>query len=189
MTDGDGYGILRNIVDKETVILVDENDNFQGYASRGECHRGKGKRHRAFVTLLFDSQNRVTLQKRKHRLFDNLWDGVCSHNLRLKNKDESYQEASDRALAKEMGIGHADVNKVGGFNYFAKDGANCENEYCAVLVGKYDGEYEPNKDEVYEVKQMDFAEFIDDMAANPQKYTPWAIKASIILEKSLAKSV
>lgn len=187
---------------EQILILVDEDDNFLGYASREECHIGEGKRHRAFVTLLFDDQNRVTLQKRKHKLFDNLWDlTAISHplhladrdesyqeksgavnecfqkNLHLANRDESYQEASDRALKREMGIGHVLVKKVGAFNYFAKDGADCENEYCTILVGKYDGDYQPNKDEVYEVKQMAFNQFVADVEANPSQYTPWAVLA------------
>lgn len=182
---------------EQTLILVDENDNFQGYALREECHQGEGKRHRAFVTLLFDSQNQVTLQKRKHRLFDNLWDlTAISHPLHIEKKstkgtrstksrgrDESYQEASDRALKKEMGIGHVAIKKVGAFNYFAQDGENCENEYCAVLVGRYAGEYKPNENEVYEIKQMALAEFAKDIQKNPSKYTPWAVLAVRELKK------
>lgn len=164
---------------KETLILVDENDNFLGYASREECHSGEGRRHRAFVTLLFDNPNRVTLQKRKHRLFDNLWDlTAISHPLHLENgHDETYQEASDRALKREVGVGHVPVKKMGAFNYFAKDGDNCENEYCAILTGKYDGQYQPNQDVVYQIKQVDFDQFVADVKNSPAQYTPWAVLA------------
>lgn len=159
---------------EETLLLIDENDNFLGYAPRSECHKGQGRRHRAFVTILVDSQNRVILQKRKHRLFDNLWDlTAASHPLHLESGDESYQEASDRALKKEMGIGHVPVKKVGAFNYFAKDGQNYENEYCVILVGEYDGDYRANPDEAYEAKKINFKEFIKDVSKNPKKYTPW----------------
>lgn len=169
----------------EMLLLVNDQDNFLGYASKKECHTGEGKKHRAFVTLLFDSQNQVTLQKRKHRLFDNLWDlTAISHPLHLDDgHDENYQEASDRALKKEMGIESVSVKKVGAFNYFAQDGENCENEYCAVLIGRYDGEYKPNPEEVYEMKQMLFDEFIKDVKKNPKKYTPWAVMAVGVLEK------
>lgn len=169
----------------QTVILVDEKDKFLGYASREECHTGKGKRHRAFVTLLFDGKGRVSLQRRKHKLFDNLWDFTAiSHNLHLKGHDESYQEASNRALNKELGIKHVDVRKVGGFDYTAKHGKDSENEYCAVLVGKWDEKVIPNKDEVYEVKWVDFDEFIKDIKKNPKKYTVWARKAAKIVHSS-----
>lgn len=159
----------------QKVILVDKKDRFVGYGDSKEAHLGHGRRHRAFVTVLFDSQNRVILQRRKHRLFDGLWDlTAISHPLHLNGRDESYQEASDRALAKEMGIGHVRVKKVGAFNYFAKDGANCENEYCAILVGKYDGQFEPNNNEIYETRQMELSEFIKDIEGKPKIYTPWA---------------
>lgn len=183
----------------QTLLLVDEKDKFLGYAPRKECHSGEGKRHRAFVTLLFDSKNQVLLQKRKHRLFDNFWDlTAISHPLHFseetksqraketKSFDESYQEASDRALKKEMGIAHVAVKKVGAFNYFAKDGENCENEYCAVLVGRYDGRYKPNPDEAYETKQIDFDQFVVDVKASPSQYTPWAVLAVKQLKNPIA---
>ncbi|MBI2012380.1 NUDIX domain-containing protein [Candidatus Curtissbacteria bacterium] len=164
------------------VILVDKKDNFVGYALVEKAHKGQGKHHRAFVTALVDLKGRVLLQRRKHKLFNGQWDlTAISHPLRLNGKGESYQEASDRALAKEMGIGHVRVKKVGAFNYFAKDGANCENEYCAVLVGKFDGEYEPNRGEVYESKQVRFEDFVRDQKQDPKKYTPWAKLAAKIL--------
>lgn len=166
------------------VILVDSKDNKLGYGTLKETHTGLGKHHRAFVTLLFNDNNQVLLQKRKHRLFDGLWDlTAISHPFNIFGKDESYQEASDRALRKEMGIGPVPIEKIGGFNYFAKDGKNCENEYCAILVGEYDGSYEPNPKEVYEVKKVGFREFCKDVLKNPKKYTPWAQQSAEKLGK------
>ena len=170
------------------VVLVNSTDVRRGYADVEEAHTGRGKKHRAFVTLLFDSQNQVLLQRRKHRLFGGLWDFTAiSHNLHLADHDETYQEASDRAIKKEMGIGHVDVNKIGAFNYFAKDGKSCEREYCAVLTGLYSGKFRSNPDEVYEAKWISFEDFIGDIAKTPKKYTPWAKKAVKVLvnDKSL----
>ena len=108
---------------RSKVVLVDRQDREIGYSDLESSHQGKGKRHRAFVTLLFDSKNRVLLQRRKHKLFDGLWDFTAiSHPIRINGRTESYQQASDRALKKEMGIGHVSIKKNGGFNYFAKDG-------------------------------------------------------------------
>lgn len=165
------------------LILVDKNDKKTGYGSLQETHIGRGRRHRAFVTLLFDGNNRVLLQKRKHRLFDGLWDlTAVSHPLKINGKVETYQEASDRALKKEMGISHVDVKKIGGFNYFARDRQNCENEYCAVLVGFFWGKAIKNPDEIYEIKKMPFEDFIKDMKKSPSLYTPWSLKSGPILK-------
>lgn len=158
----------------QTLILVDEADKFLGYAPREACHLGRGKKHRAFVTALFDKQNRILLQRRKHRLFNNLWDlTAISHPLHTKSSDETYQEASDRALLKELGIKSVFVCAVGAFNYYARDGKNCENEYCAVLVGNYDGKFRANKKETYGAKWVKFSDFVLDIKNNPKKYTPW----------------
>jgi len=166
------------------IALVDKHDNILGFSGVGEAHSGRGKHHRGFSTLLFNSKNQVLLQRRKHRLFDGVWDlTAISHPLVEGGKTESYQEASDRALKKEMGIGHVEIRKVGAFNYFAKDGKNCENEYCAVLVGEWNRLYRANPDEVYESKWVNFAEFTSDVAKNPKKYAPWAVLAVPFVEK------
>lgn len=168
------------------VILVDSEDNSKGYVDVDKAHQGRGKHHRAFVTLLFDSNNQVLLQKRKHRLFDGLWDFTAiSHPLRVNGEPETYQEASDRALKKEMGIKKVPVKKVGAFNYFARDGKYCENEYCAVLVGKYEGNHKPNKSEIYESDWVDFSNFFVDIFKEKSKYTPWAQKAIKIVKKNM----
>ena len=160
---------------EESLIVVDDIGRFLDYASYEECHVGQGRRHRAFVTLLFDKDNWVFLHRRRHKLFNGLWDlTAISHPLYRDGKNESYQEASDRALAKEIGISHVPVEKIGAFCYFARDGKNCENEYCTILVGKYNGKVRPNKNEVYEVKQVAFNQFVKDIGKNPAKYTPWA---------------
>lgn len=179
---------------KQTLILVDEGDMQTGYAPKEACHTGNGMRHRAFVTIVFDRRGRVILQKRKHKLFDGFWDlTAISHNLHISNRNESYQEASDRALKKEMGISHIAVKKAGGFSYFARDGKNCENEYCAILIGSYNGKIIPNKEEVYEFKKVDFNRLVLDVFNNPKKYTPWAVLAVKELNKmkfsSLSKEI
>ncbi|GEM_PF-210374 len=176
--------------EEQILLTVDDKNNFLGYAPRTECHTGKGRRHRAFVTLLFDQDNKVLLQKRKHRLFDNLWDlTAISHPLHLTDRDESYQEASDRAMKKEMGVPHVDIKNVGAFNYFAKDGPNCENEYCVILIGRYNGKFYPSPDEVYEVKKIDYQNFLKEVTEKPELYTPWAISAVKELEKIDIKKV
>ena len=168
----------------QKLLLVDKNDNLVGFSDFKSAHTGRGKRHRAFVTALFDSKGRILIQKRKHELFDGLWDlTAISHNLHIGGRNESYQEASDRALKKEMGIPCVTVKKVGGFNYTARDGKNCENEYCAILIGSYDGKIKPKSKEVYSTKSVPFKDFIKEIILNQKKYTPWAVEAVEILKK------
>lgn len=170
----------------EQLLLVDEHDNFQNkYADRLSCHTGKGIHHRAFVVVVFNNKNEILLQKRKHLLWDKYWDvAAISHVLHLSDHDETYDEAGTRALMKEVGIPEIPLENMGGFNYFAKHKNNyCENEYCAILVGEWNGEVKPNLEEVYEYLWMPVEKFYEDVAKNPSKYAPWTILTAEFLKK------
>lgn len=159
------------------LLLVDEQDNFLGkYAQKEECHFGQGLHHRAFVVLLQNKKGEVLLQKRKHKLWDEYWDVTAiSHVLHLPHHDESYEEAANRSLKREMGITDVVLQKVGAFNYFVKEGKHCENEYCTILTGVWNGKVSANTEVVYEYMWMDRDAFITDVIHNPKKYTPWTI--------------
>lgn len=171
----------------QMVILIDDKDNFLGkYAPRHEAHTGDGIHHRAFGCFLLNKKGEILLQKRKHWFWDRLWDlSAISHVLHLDGRDETYEEATARALKKEMGIEGVKVEKIGGFNYFAKhekdDG--CENEYCAIMFGRYDGPVTTDEEDVYKYKWMDFEDFVNETRNHPEKYTPWAVLTVETLEK------
>lgn len=173
------------------LLLVDEKDNFLGkYAEKEKCHLRQGLHHRAFVVLLENKKGEVLLQKRKHKLWDGYWDlSAISHVLHYSTHDETYEEAAARSLKREMGISAVSLKKVGAFNYFAKYGKNCENEYCAILLGEYDGKINPNKDVVYEYAWVKREEFIKDvLKQREKKYTPWVIytMTNLFLPKHVA---
>jgi len=175
-------------MDIQYLILVDNNDNLLGYEEKEKCHNGKGLHHRAFVVCLFNNKNQILLQKRKHKRFDKLWDvSAISHPLHLSDHDESYEEAALRSLKTEMGIvrtnDYLHLQNLGGFNYFAKYGDQCENEYCAVLAGEYNGDVKPNMDVVYDYKWLNKKVFIKDCKKNPNTYAPWTTLASKVLTK------
>lgn len=169
--------------DNQMLLLVDEQDNFLGrYATRKDCHSKKGLHHRAFIVLLINDNGQVLLQKRKHELWDGYWDiTATTHTLHLKDHDESYEEAAARCLSTEMGITHVSVKNIGGFNYYAKHGENCENEYCAVLIGTYRGVICPDPEVVYTYQWVEKAEFIRRCLRNDSSYTPWALLSGQLL--------
>lgn len=165
------------MLDKQQLLLVDENDKFSGkYADKQSCHFGKGKHHRAFVVVIFNKKGEVLLQKRKHKLWDSYLDvSAISHVHHLADHDETYEEAALRSLKKEVGITKVKLEKVAAFNYYAEESGYCENEYCAILTGEYNGKVIPNKNVVYNIKWVDKKAFIKDIKKNSNKYTPWAI--------------
>merc|ERR1719160_1765880 len=101
---------------KELCIVVDENDQVVGYDTKKNCHLlSKGlKLHRAFSVFLFDSQNRLMLQKRSGDkiTFPHFWANTCcSHPLHTEDGSElpikdglGAKRAAIRKLEQELGI-------------------------------------------------------------------------------------
>lgn len=164
----------------ETLILVDDNDNQIGTASREECHKGKGKRHRAFSVFLFDSRDRMLLQFRSsEKLGGNRWDSAAISHVRA---GETYETAAERNMKHEIGIS-TPVKKIGAFTYTEPYNGYSENEYCAVLVGKFDGEVKPNKEEMDRVRYATWDEVKRELKTKPEAFTKWFRNSIPILEK------
>lgn len=174
----------------QIILAVDEKGKFRGeYIPKSVGHTGEGRRHLAITVLLYNSKGQVLLQKRKHKVFDNIWDITgATHPLhREDGSDESLEEATRRCLKTEWGIREiGEIRVIGSFNYFAPyhtvQGEYCENERCAILVGEYNGPLNLNPEVGYEYKWMEKQEFLKDIEANPQNYTPWAVKAVKIIK-------
>ena len=60
----DGHDESQSEFMAENCILVDADDRAIGSASKVDCHSGEGMRHRAFSVLLFDTNDRLLLQRR-----------------------------------------------------------------------------------------------------------------------------
>lgn len=171
----------------QIILACDENGKFLEYIPKEMGHRGEGRRHLAITVLLFNSKGEVLLQRRKHKIFDNIWDITgATHPLhKVDGTDETFEEATRRCLGTEWGIREIEeIKKIGEFNYFAKYNGLCENEHCARMTGKYDGLLNLNPDVGYEYKWIAKEEFLKDIESNPQNYTPWAIEGTKLLKKS-----
>ncbi len=172
----------------QIILAVDDNGKFLEYIPKEIGHKGRGWRHLAIAVLLQNSKGEVLLQKRKHKIFDNIWDVTgATHPLHLENgQDESLEEATYRCLREEWGIGAVgDIRAIGEFNYNAQDGDCSENEHCWLMVGMYDGEVKANPEMIYEYKWMDINEFLEDIKQNPKNYTPWAKEGARLLPEYL----
>lgn len=192
--------------DEQIILAVDDQGNFTGqYIPKSVGHTGVGQRHLAISVLLFNNQGQVLLQRRKHQIFDDIWDVTgATHPLHKEDgTDESIEDATWRCLEREYGISEKiPLKNYGFFNYFArynpqkrrggetdethnaKYGDLCENEYCAILVGEYNGPLNLSDEVGYNYKWMDKQEFLKDIYQNTENYSPWAIEAVKILEKS-----
>ena len=156
----------------EWLVLVDDKDKELGLDTRENCHKGMGRRHRAFVVFLFDKDGKMLLQRRsmKKKLWPAFWDvSVTSHVY----KGETYESAGIRRSMQELNVDVKKLERKLDYTYFAKFGDYCENEFCVLLVGKLEGRVKPNPDEIMETKFVTMKELGEDMKKNPDSYTPW----------------
>jgi isopentenyl-diphosphate delta-isomerase len=156
---------------EEMLVLVDEHDNEIGTDTRENCHRGNGKRHRAYTVFLFHN-GKLLLQQRSMRkqLWPGGWDvSFTSHVY----PGETYREAATRKGIQELGASLGQLSDVHSFVYFAPQGTHAENEFCRLFVGEFDGKIKPNPDEIASVKWARVKEVEKDLKRNPDTYTPW----------------
>lgn len=171
-------------MDKQIILAVDEGGNFLKYIKKDDGHKGKGIHHLAVTVFIFNSKGKLLLQRRKHKVFDNIWDNTAStHQLHLPDRDETDEEATLRALNYEYGIKNIALSNLGGFNYFEKYGEYCENEYCKLLTGIYDGEVNLNPKVGYSYRRVSKEDFLKEIKGKPEDFTPWCKVAAKILEK------
>ena len=170
----------------QIILACDDNGKFLEYIPKEVGHIGEGRRHLAITVLLYNSKGQVLLQRRKHKIFDDIWDFTAStHPLHKEDgTDETLEKATLRSLKDEWSIENVkDLKVLGEFNYFTKIDDLCENEHDNLLIGKYDGEFKLNSDTGYEAKWVDKPELLKDMEQNPQKYTPWANEGLKVLKQ------
>ncbi len=170
--------------DSQIISAVDNDGKFLRYISKDEGHRGEGVHHLAITVFVFNSKGELLLQKRKHKVFDNFWDNTAStHQLHLENGyDESDEEATLRTLKREYEIENVVLENLGGFNYFEKYAEYCENEFCKLLIGTYDGEVKLNPEVGYSYKWISKEEFLKELSERPGEFTPWCKEAVVILK-------
>ncbi|MCL4365644.1 NUDIX domain-containing protein, partial [Patescibacteria group bacterium] len=85
---------------RQIILAVDDNGKFLEYIPKEVGHTGLGKRHLAIAVILYNFKGQVLLQKRKHQIFNNIWDTTgATHPLHRENgSDESLEEATRRCL-------------------------------------------------------------------------------------------
>ena len=156
----------------ELLVLVDAADNETGHLTKAECHDGDGVLHRAFSVFLFNGRGETLLQQRgaEKRLWPLYWSNSCCSHPR---QGESIEIATIRRLQDELNVS-ASLEFVYKFSYQASFGeAGSENELCSVFLGRLDGEPQANATEIEEMRFVSADTLSDELAANPNMFTPW----------------
>lgn len=145
---GEPYGeglSQEDMMNKDMLILVDEQDRISGAMSKREAHvfsaeTPRGWLHRAFSVFLFDEEGRMLLTRRAESkiTFPGVWtNACCSHPLHGRVPDEvdraggdptmpGAKHAARRKLLHELGIEpaqlpHDDFRFLTRFRYWAAD--------------------------------------------------------------------
>ena len=156
----------------DLVILVDERDRPLGTAPKLDVHRD-GRLHRAVSVVLFDSDERILLQRRSEAKYHSpgLWSNTCCGH---PTPGESVSRAAHRRLLAEMGIGDCELRPAARFIYRANlTNGLLEHELDHLFVGRWAGDPVPNPSEVSEWRWMSVTSLRRDLAANAANYTAW----------------
>ncbi len=155
----------------EQVILVDPQDNPIGVQEKVEAHL-RGELHRAFSVFVLNADGQLLMQRRAEGKYHTaeLWSNTCDGHPR---PGETVLHAAQRRLAEEMGITCPLVD-CAAFPYRAELGEGLsEHEIDHLLIGRYDGDPEPDPAEASEWRWMDLQAVAEDVRAHPNHYVPW----------------
>jgi len=165
----------------EQILIVNKNDEVIGLDTKENCHLGNGILHRAITIFIFNDKNKILLTKRSvlKKLWPDFWDTSCSTHVR---QDETHEQAGERRLKEELGF-TCKLKSILKFQYQAKfKNIGSENEICALLIGNYTGDINPNPDEVSDYKWISVEQLKKEI--NSPDITPWL---KIAFEKYLEK--
>jgi isopentenyl-diphosphate Delta-isomerase len=176
----------RGGINKDEVILVDENDRQLGTMEKMEAHR-KALLHRAFSVFIFSGNGEMLLQQRAAHKYHSagLWTNACCSHPR---PGEDIKDAAIRRLQEELGF-TTELEKSFDFTYRSEfDNGLTEFEFDHVFVGVYDGDVHPNRDEVSDYCFQSIDEVRAGMKSHPGKYTSWFHLAfPLVSEKAIRK--
>ena len=155
----------------DEVILVNEQDEQTGTIEKMEAHR-KALLHRAFSVFIFNEKGEMLLQQRAMGKYHSpgLWTNACCSHPR---PGVSVEEAAGRRLKEEMGI-DVKIEKIFDFIYKTEfDNGLTEFEFDHVYTGTYNGNLQPDKQEVKDYCFRSVADIEEDLKNRPEKYTSW----------------
>ncbi|KAH0547640.1 isopentenyl-diphosphate delta-isomerase idi1 [Glutinoglossum americanum] len=178
----------------EVCIVLDENDNPIGSASKKTCHLMKnidrGLLHRAFSVFLFDSKKRLLLQQRADEkiTFPGMWTNTCcSHPLGIPGETgaeidaavQGVRRAAQRKLNHELGIKPVQV-PLEKFEFLTRmhykapsDGKWGEHEIDYILFIKAEVDLDVNPNEVQDTRYVTAEDLKRMFKDDKLTFTPW----------------
>lgn len=153
------------------IILVNKNDQEIGTGEKMKVHQD-GKLHRAFSIFVFNSQNKMLLQKRAKAKYHcgGLWTNTCCSH---PKKGKLLEEEVHKRLQEEMGF-DCELKEIGDFIYKAKfDNGLTEHEYDHVFTGEFNGKPNINPEEADNYQWISLEYLKKEIKRNPDDFTVW----------------
>ena len=158
--------------DDEPLIVVNDENEVQGYQTKVECHAGEGILHRAFSVFLFNEQGQLLLQQRSEQkpLWPLFWaNSCCSH----PRRGEVEIDAAHRRVQEELGVA-AELDFLYRFQYFAPyEDKGAEREVCSVILGRTNQSVQANENEIAQWRWIAPADLDRELEEHPERFTPW----------------
>jgi isopentenyl-diphosphate delta-isomerase len=157
----------------EMIYTSDEKGNLISLEPREELHLAvSSKLHAAVIGMIKHKDEKYLVQWRSaKKLGGSRLDVSATTHVR---KNESYESALQRSFEKELRIKQVvPLKHLFDFRYQEELGDHKENEFCKVYVGKYDGSYDPNPDEIDSVEFLTIQELKDFVQTKSEKATKW----------------
>ena len=156
---------------RNSLTKVDIFDNELGEITKQEAHSSPVL-HRAFSVFLVNDNNEILIQKRAKNKYHSggLWANACCSHPAPK---EDVVLSAQKRLSEELGVS-TELKELFSFVYLHKFDDNLfEYEYDHVLLGKYNGQVELNKEEASECLWISPEQLAKALRQTPQKFASW----------------
>ncbi|MDN5274372.1 MAG: dimethyladenosine transferase [Candidatus Saccharibacteria bacterium] len=160
----------------ERIQIVDENDQPIGAATRQEAW-ARGSFYRLVQIVLQDENGNFLLQKRslEKPLYPGRWTNAASGHV---DEGETYETSALRELKEEIGV-ETPLTFIGKFLVQKKEDDKTINQFNGVFEGRVsqDTRFTLQPEEVSEVKWFTNENLQENIAANPDDFTPAMVRA------------
>lgn len=172
-------------MEREWVVLVDEENRELGRALKSEVHHATTPLHRAFSLFLFDRAGRTLVQRRApgKATWPGIWSNSCCGH---PAPGEATLDAVARRCREELGAEPQGVwLALPGFRYRAEWDGLVENEICPVAVARIEtAAIEPDPAEVESHAWLSWEELLAELERRPERWSPWCAEEARRLEAS-----
>jgi isopentenyl-diphosphate delta-isomerase len=168
----------------EHVVLVDERNQPIGTAPKANVHMQQTPLHRGFSVFVLNDRGELLLQQRAatKKTWPLVWSNSCCGH---PADGETNEAAATRRLSHELGLSVSEIQMVlPDYRYCAELNGVVENEFCPVMVAFTDQTPSMNPDEVEAIRWVPWDEFVVEVKADVNRYSPWCTEETLLLESS-----